>query len=51
MPPEATAEAVRDCVSRLLGDLSFRDSARRIGASIASMPSPDDVAAVLESVS
>jgi MGT family glycosyltransferase len=48
MPGEADADAVRGAVTRLLDDSSFRDAARGIGASIASMPSPDDVAAVLE---
>ena len=48
MPGEADADAVRGAVTRLLDDASFRDAARGISASIASMPSPDDVAAVLE---
>lgn len=47
-PAAASAAAIRDAVARLLDEPSFRDTARRIGAAIASMPSPDDVAAVLE---
>ena len=50
MPGEATVEAVRDAVTRLLGDESFHAAARRLTTSIASMPSPDDVAVVLESL-
>jgi hypothetical protein len=44
------ADAVRDAVVRLLVETSFRDAANRVSVSIASMPSPDDVAAVLESL-
>jgi UDP-N-acetylglucosamine transferase subunit ALG13 len=50
MPSEATVDAVRDAVSRLLDDASFRDAAHRVRASIASMPSPEIVAAVLETL-
>ena len=50
MPGEAAADAVREAVARLLGDVSFRDAAGRVSASIASMPSPDDVAEVLETL-
>ena len=50
MPSEADPDAIRDAVAQLLGDASFRDAAGRVGASIASMPSPDDVAAVLETL-
>jgi UDP:flavonoid glycosyltransferase YjiC (YdhE family) len=49
-PEEGDAAAVRRAVSRLLGDASFRDAARRISSSIAAMPSPEVVAAVLENV-
>jgi len=49
-PGEATAAAVREAVPRLLGDRSFGEAAQRISASIASMPSPDDVAALLEAL-
>jgi UDP:flavonoid glycosyltransferase YjiC (YdhE family) len=47
MPGEATADAVGDAVTRLLGDPSFRDAAGRVGRSIAAMPSPDQVAGIL----
>ena len=47
-PGVAPAEAVAAAVTRLLSDPSFAESARRVSASIASMPSPDEVAAVLE---
>ena len=50
MPGEGGVDAVRDAVSRLLGEPSFRDVARGVSASIASMPSPEAVAAVLESL-
>ena len=50
MPGEAGVDAVRDAVSRLLGEASFRDVARGVSASIAAMPSPEAVAAVLESL-
>jgi UDP:flavonoid glycosyltransferase YjiC (YdhE family) len=50
MPSEATPGAVRDAVSRLLGVASFRDAANRVSASIASMPSPETVAEVLETL-
>ena len=50
MPGEATSHAVRDAVANLLDDASFRDAAGRVSASIAAMPSPDDVAAVLETL-
>lgn len=50
MSGEQEAEAIRDAVARLLDDSSFRDAAQRISVSIASMPSPDDVAELLESL-
>jgi UDP:flavonoid glycosyltransferase YjiC (YdhE family) len=50
-PEEATAEAVCDAATRLLEDPAYAEAARRVGASIASMPSPDDVVGVLESLS
>ena len=50
MPREATAEAVTDAVLRLLTDLSFRDAAARVSESIASMPSVEEVAALLETL-
>lgn len=48
--PEATAPAVREAVARLLTDESYRRAAQRIGAAIAAMPSPDEVAVALESL-
>jgi UDP:flavonoid glycosyltransferase YjiC (YdhE family) len=50
MPGDCTADAVRDAVVRLLAEPAFRDAASRVSASIASMPSPDDVAAVMETL-
>lgn len=50
MPDEATTETVRDAVSHLLRESSFEEAAGRVGDSIASMPSPDEVAVVLESM-
>jgi UDP:flavonoid glycosyltransferase YjiC (YdhE family) len=50
LPGEETADAVGDAVTRLLSDAAFRDAAGRVSASIASMPSPDDVGAVLETL-
>jgi UDP:flavonoid glycosyltransferase YjiC (YdhE family) len=41
---------VTDAVARLLGDQSFRVAAEAVRESIAAMPSPDDVAAVLEAL-
>jgi len=49
-PDETDPDAIRDAVARLLDDRSFRDAAGRVSASIASMPSPDEVAAVLETL-
>jgi UDP:flavonoid glycosyltransferase YjiC (YdhE family) len=50
LPRDATVEAVTDAVARLLGDQSFRNAAEAVRESIAAMPSPDDVAEVLESL-
>ena len=50
MPDDCTMGAVGDAVVRLLGEPSFHNAARRVSQSIASMPSPDDVAAVLETL-
>jgi UDP:flavonoid glycosyltransferase YjiC (YdhE family) len=50
MPGEVTAEAIRDAVSALIEDESYRAAAERVKTSIASMPSPDEVAVVLESL-
>lgn len=48
MPGEGGAAPVRDGVAIVLDDVSFRDAAGRVSSSIASMPSPGDVARVLE---
>ena len=48
MPGEGGTAPVRDGVAGVLDDVSFRDAAGRVSSSIASMPSPDDVARVLE---
>lgn len=47
-PDEAGPDAIQDAVARLLAEAPFVGAANR--ASIASMPSPDEVAAVLETV-
>lgn len=49
-PDEAGPGAIRDAVVRLLAEASFAGAAHRVGESIASMPSPDEVAAVLETL-
>lgn len=49
-PDAATPAAIQDAVRRLLDDASYCDAAARIALSIAAMPSPDDVAIVLEDV-
>jgi UDP:flavonoid glycosyltransferase YjiC (YdhE family) len=48
--PDVTAPRVRDAVARLLAEEPYAEAARRIGATLAAMPSPDDVAIVLESL-
>ncbi len=49
-PGERDVDAVRDAIVRVLDDASFRESAGRVRSSIASMPSPDDVAERLEAL-
>lgn len=49
-PSAATASAIRDAVARLLSRPSYRDAAARVARSIAAMPTPDDVAAVIETL-
>lgn len=51
MPGIYGAAEVRDAVGQLLNDASYRAAAQRVAGSIASMPSPDEVAAVLETIS
>ena len=50
-PADVNAAAVSEAVRRLLDDASFRDRAGLIAADIAAMPAPDEVAAVLETLS
>ncbi|HEV3134659.1 MAG TPA: glycosyltransferase [Acidimicrobiia bacterium] len=50
MPGERDADAVREAIVRVLDDASFREAAGRVRSSIASMPSPDDVAERLEAL-
>ena len=49
-PSAATESAIRDAVALLLDRPSYRDAAARVGRSIASMPTPGDVAAVIETL-
>jgi UDP:flavonoid glycosyltransferase YjiC (YdhE family) len=49
-PEEATADAVRVAVDRLVGDATYSEVAQRLSASIAAMPSPDEVVRVLEAL-
>jgi UDP:flavonoid glycosyltransferase YjiC (YdhE family) len=49
-PGAATPSAIRDAVARLLDRPSYRRAAARVGRSIAAMPTPGDVAAVLDTV-
>jgi len=49
-PEDVDAAGVGDAVRRLLDDGGFRAQARRVADEIASMPSPDDVVPVLESL-
>jgi UDP:flavonoid glycosyltransferase YjiC (YdhE family) len=51
MPDESSTEAIRTSVTRLLEDRSYREAAKRISTTIASMPSCADVAAILERLS
>jgi UDP:flavonoid glycosyltransferase YjiC (YdhE family) len=48
MPGEG--DAARDAIVRVLDDPSFREAAGRVRSSIASMPSPDDVAEGLDAL-
>ena len=49
-PGERDTDAVRDAIVRVLDDAAFREAAGRIRSSIASMPSPDEVAEGLEAL-
>lgn len=48
LPHQCTPDAVRDAATRLLADPSFRSNADRIRDELSSMPSPDDVASVID---
>jgi UDP:flavonoid glycosyltransferase YjiC (YdhE family) len=47
MPQDVTAEAVRGAVAAVLGNASYAESAQRLAAEIAAMPSPRELAARL----
>lgn len=47
-PEAASPEAIRDAVAAVLQEPTYQRAAQRVAASIASMPSPSDVAAALE---
>jgi UDP:flavonoid glycosyltransferase YjiC (YdhE family) len=47
---EGDVDAVRDAIARVLDDASFRDASGVVRSSIASMPSPEEVAAGLEAL-
>jgi UDP:flavonoid glycosyltransferase YjiC (YdhE family) len=49
-PSAATASALRDAVARLLDCASYREAAAALGRSIAAMPTPEDVAAVIDAL-
>jgi UDP:flavonoid glycosyltransferase YjiC (YdhE family) len=48
LPDAASAEAIGAAVQQLLEDSSYRAAAQRIASSIRAMPTPADVAEVLE---
>ena len=48
IPAEANPHAIVAAVTRLLAEEDFRRNAQRVGDEIASMPGPEEVAAVLE---
>lgn len=47
-PGDAAGDAIAAAVTDLLGTPSYRDAAERLRTTIAAMPSPDEVATVLE---
>ena len=49
-PEQVDAAGVGDAIRRLLDDSRFRVQARRVADEIASMPSPDAVVTVLETL-
>jgi UDP:flavonoid glycosyltransferase YjiC (YdhE family) len=50
LPGEVSPGAVADATARLLSHRAFADAAGRIAGELAGMPSPDEVAAVLEAL-
>ena len=50
LPGEGSADAVADALSRLLHDPAFATAAGRVRTEIDAMPSPDEVAGVLEAL-
>ena len=50
MPGEASPAAVGQAVARLLGEETFRSAAGGVSEAMAAMPSPDEVAGVLEAL-
>ena len=49
-PSEATASAIHDAVARLLHRASYRNAAAILARSIAAMPTPEDVAALIDTL-
>jgi UDP:flavonoid glycosyltransferase YjiC (YdhE family) len=49
-PAEATPEAIGAAVAELLHDDRYRQAARRVAASMATMPAPEEVASILEAL-
>lgn len=47
VPGTTTPEAIRGAAHRLLNEAKFREAAERLGAEIARMPGPDEVAGVI----
>jgi UDP:flavonoid glycosyltransferase YjiC (YdhE family) len=50
LPHEVSCERVRDAAERLLSEPSYRANAARTQAELRAMPSPDDIAALIEQV-
>ena len=48
LPDAASIDAVRDAIATVLNEPSFQQAAQQVARSIDAMPSPDEVAAVLE---
>ena len=48
LPDAASVDAIRDAVATVLDEPSFRQAAQRVAGSIEAMPSPVEVAALLE---